>query len=127
MKNIFLLNILILLSVTLKSQVINTISTTDWGTLRNSGFYESVTSISKNLPNTNFDHFWGINIAHIANKGITDKPYHWGGQIIFGINRGNPSPSMYIRSTNEQVENPLKTVPCNPIKTDHLFLGKVIP
>ena len=83
------------------SQDIPTLNTFNWNTLRYSGFYESLTSGSVNMPNNSYDYFWGINIAHSVNKGLLSKPYHWGGQIAFGINRTNSWPSMYIRSTNE--------------------------
>ena len=91
------------LSITnlLFSQEISTLNTLDWNTLRYSGFYESPSSNSINTPNKYYDYFFGINIAHSVNKGLLSKPYHWGGQIAFGINSTNSWPAMYIRSTNE--------------------------
>lgn len=85
----------------ISAQEITTLSTQNWNTLRSSGFFESASSNSQNLPNKEYDLFWGINIAHSVNKGLISKPYHWGGQITFGINRTNSWPAMYIRSTNE--------------------------
>ena len=86
------------------SQDIPTLNTFNWNTLRYSGFYESITSSSVNMPNNQYDYFWGINIAHSTNKEMLSQPYHWGGQIAFGINRFNSWPTMYIRSTNESGE-----------------------
>lgn len=83
------------------SQQISTLNSANWNTLRYSGFYESMTSQALNSPNNNYDYFWGINIAHSVNKGAISKPYHWGGQMLLGINRTNDPPAMYIRSTNE--------------------------
>ncbi|SHF15335.1 hypothetical protein [Dysgonomonas macrotermitis] len=88
------------------SQTINTLNITDWGTMRYSGFYESVTKNSLNTPNQNYDFFWGLNIAHSTNKSMGERPYYWGGQMLFGINRTNSPAAVYVRSTNEQGAGP---------------------
>lgn len=104
MKKTFFLILYLSITNLLFSQEISTLTTMDWNTLRYSGFYESARSNSINIPNKDYDLFWGINIAHLANKGVLSKPYHWGGQIAFGINRSNSWPAMYVRSTNETGE-----------------------
>ena len=101
MKKTFFLILYLGITNLLFSQEISTLTTMDWNTLRHSGFYESARSNSINIPNKDYDLFWGINIAHSINKSLLSKPYHWGGQIAFGINRSNSWPAMYIRSTNE--------------------------
>lgn len=101
MKKTLLLAILSALCFSLQSQTLTTTKITDWNNLRQSGFYESSLSDSKNLPNNNHSWFWGINIAHSSNATITNRPYYHGGQILFGINSESTGlPLMYIRSTN---------------------------
>lgn len=101
MKKTLLLAILSAFCFSLQSQTLTTTKITDWNNLRKSGFYESALSDSKNLPNNNHLWFWGINIAHSSNATFTDKPYYYGGQILFGTNGESTGlPLMYIRSTN---------------------------
>lgn len=104
MKKIFFSILCLAIANLLFSQEISTLNTQDWNTLRYSGFYESARSSSVNMPNKDYDLFWGINIAHSINKSLLSKPYHWGGQIAFGINRTNSWPAMYVRSTAESGE-----------------------
>lgn len=101
MRKILLMMMLGGLCSSIQSQTLTTTKITDWNTIRKSGFYESSTVDSKNLPNTNHTWYWGINMSHSLNAVNTDKPYYFGGQILLGIN-GNSSglPLMYIRSTN---------------------------
>ena len=85
------------------AQTLTTATITNWETLRKSGFYESSVSNTSNLPSNNLSWYWGINIAHSVNSGAAtaDKPYYYGGQILFGINAFDTGlPLMFIRSTN---------------------------
>lgn len=84
----------------INAQTLNTVPVNNWNNMRSSGFYESITAQTPNLPNKNVDYYWGINIAHAGNKNAGDNPYYWGGQMVFEINRNNQPPAMYIRSTN---------------------------
>lgn len=103
MKKTLLLSLLGAFCFSIQSQTLTTTTITNWENLRKSGFYESSVSNTGNLPNTNHTWYWGINIAHSVNSGATttDKPYYYGGQILFGINAVETGlPLMYIRSTN---------------------------
>lgn len=101
MKKTLLLTTLSAFCFSLQSQTLTTTRITDWNNLRKSGFYESLVTDSNNLPTTNHYWFWGINIAHTGNIIVTDRPYYYGGQILFGINNESTGlPLMYIRSTN---------------------------
>ena len=97
----YIILLTILMPFLIKAQTLNTVPVNNWNNMRLSGFYESITSQTPNLPNKNSDYYWGINIAHTGNKNTGDRPYHWGGQMLFEINRSNQPPVMYIRSTNE--------------------------
>ncbi|PXV59335.1 hypothetical protein CLV62_1371 [Dysgonomonas alginatilytica] len=100
MKKYIITIIPLLASLLVEAQSLNTVPANSWDNMRLSGFYESITAQTPNLPNKNVDYYWGINIAHTGNKNTGDKPYHWGGQMLFEINRNNQPPVMYIRSTN---------------------------
>lgn len=100
MKKILLL-IFLVFSIYSSAQTITTTTITDWNNLKKSGFYESATSNTSNLPGNNLAWYWGINIAHSVNANVADKPYYYGGQILFGVNSTETGlPLMYIRSTN---------------------------
>lgn len=123
MRKTILIFICINITNVLFAQQISTLTANDWNVLRHSGFYESSTSDCINTPNKIYDYFWGINIAHTANKSVLTKPYHWGGQIAFGINRTNSSPAMYIRSTTEIGEGQWAKVLHS--EGDHAINGKL--
>lgn len=98
-----LLFIFSIFSVCSSAQTLTTTTITNWENLRKSGFYESSVNNTSNLPNNNLSWYWGINIAHSVNSGAAnaDKPYYYGGQILFGINAFETGlPLMFIRSTN---------------------------
>ncbi|MBD8346592.1 hypothetical protein [Dysgonomonas sp. HGC4] len=97
MKKALLVAIIVIVSLSVKSQ---TSTITNWNTLKQSGFYESKGDNSINAPQTSGYWFWGINLAHSSNALITDKPYHFGAQLVFEANFGIYNPKLYIRSTN---------------------------
>lgn len=123
MKKIFTILFLITATAIINAQTLNIQGAADWNKLRESGFFESYSAHTQNTPNKAYDLFFGINIAHSPNKVVIDKPYHWGGQIAFGINRWNEPAAMYVRTTNEQGEGPWAKVLVS--KGNQVIAGKL--
>jgi len=67
--------------------------TSDWNTIWQSGFYESISATNGPEPD---GWFWGLNMNHNSNSS-TSK---YNGQIA--IKNSSTSPTMYFRSTNGQ-------------------------
>lgn len=97
-KNILLIFVL-LSTLAVKAQEINTQKISNWSTLRKSGFFESNIENALNAPGKSA-WYWGINIGHTANTSTT-SPYYYSGQILFSVNTDNKKPpTMFIRSTD---------------------------
>ena len=67
--------------------------TSDWNTIWQSGFYESLDA--KNGPESN-GWFWGLNMNHRSNRST----YKYNGQIA--IKNSSTAPTMYFRSTSRE-------------------------
>ena len=103
MKNLLLFILIASAIISVKSQEINTLRTTNWNTLRKSGFFESLNTDILNAPGNHL-FYWGLNIGHTSNISTT-SPYHYNGQILFGMNVDPTAiPQVYIRSANKQGE-----------------------
>lgn len=100
MKRIFIILGLSLIFLSIKAQETNTIATTNWNTLKKSGFYESLTSSTLNSPSTH-KWYWGINIGHTNN--VPGNVYY-NAQMAFAVNSSSEIPSVYVRSTNSSGE-----------------------
>lgn len=100
-KTVALLAFITLLCVfNANSQEIDILRTTNWNTLRKSGFYESTAANIQNAPgSTNW--YYGLNIGHHTNPLNPGVPYHYNAQLAFAAH-GSPTspPELYIRTTN---------------------------
>jgi len=123
MKRQILVAILIVTPILFKAQEITTQRTTDWNTLRKSGFYESLTSEAQNVPDGSKKWYWGINTGHTTNS-TTSSSYHFNGQILFSaLNSPTAVPEVYVRSTNLNGEGTWAKLVHS--KGDHAVDGKL--
>jgi len=79
---------------TINGQVLNTITTTDWNTIKRSGFYQNFNKV--NAPTSNTNAYWGMNVSYIESDTAI-----YNGQIAFMVNHTPVAiPAVYIRSTD---------------------------
>ena len=103
-KEVLIIGLLFLSVIGAFSQELTTQRTTNWNTLKKSGFFESMKNENVlNSPDENTDCFWGINIGYTINS--TEQNPYFNGQIAFPVNYSSTiPPKMYIRSTSRDGE-----------------------